>query len=615
MASWTILCWQLLFAMMAAMKQTGKTDQLETVRHSLAHLLAAAVMALWPDTKRTIGPAIDNGFYFDFEFKKPISDEDLPKIEAKMRELLPTWDSFSRHELTAAEAKKEYPDNRYKHELIDEFSKGGEKVTFYKSGDYWDLCRGGHVEHMSEIDPDSFKLDKLAGAYWRGDEKNPMLTRIYGLAFATPQELTDYLKQQEEAKQRDHRVLGERLELFATSPEIGPGLILWLPSGTVLKEQVEQLGRETEKSYGYQRVSTPHIAKEELFHTSGHLPYYQDDMYPPMKMDNETYYLKPMNCPHMHMIYKTRHRSYRELPLRLAEFGTVYRNEDSGTLMGMLRVRGMTQNDAHIYCTEEQVVDELVAVMEMHRYYYTLFGIEDYYVELALPDLKGKKAKYFDDPKGWERAVALLRQAAELSKMEVVEKEGEAAFYGPKFDFNIHSVTGREFGASTNQLDFGSGQRFGLTYNDKDGKEKVIPYIIHRAPLGSMERFVGFLIEHYGGAFPVWLAPEQIRLATVNNEEKTMSFAQRLVEQALEKNLRIHVDDTNESIGKKIRNSELMKVPYTLVIGQKEIESSEVLPRVRKDLESVDKHEPLKVEDFFDSVANEAKSRASKSSL
>ncbi len=615
-----------------------KDNHLYAMRHSLAHIMATAIQDLWPEAKFGVGPVVENGFYYDVDLGKvTLSEEGFGKIEKEMKKIIKADDKFERSEMAIDEAidwakKTKQP---YKQELLNDLKRSGTTVakdldaaelgleakqgskvadvSFYTNGDFVDLCRGPHVASTGKVG--AFKLHRVAGAYWRGNENNPQLQRIYGVAFETEQELEHHLKMLEEAKARDHRLLGERLDLFALSPEIGTGLILWLPNGTTIKDQVEALGKETEYQYDYQRVSTPHIAKDGLYYTSGHLPYYKDDMYPPMKLDNETYYLKPMNCPHMHMIYKSRPHSYRDLPIRYAEFGSVYRHEDSGTLMGLMRVRGMTQNDAHIYATEDQVVDELVSVMKMHQYYYDLFDIKDYYVELALPDIDRKPDKYFDDAKGWEKAVELLRAAAKKSGVKVIEKEGEAAFYGPKFDFNIRSVTGREFGASTNQLDFGSGKRFELMYADKDGQEKPVPYVIHRAPLGSDERFIGFLIEHYAGAFPVWLAPEQVRIITVNQEDKTVEFADKIHEQAKSLNVRSSVDNSNESVGKKIRNAEMMKVPYTIVIGEKEIASNEVVPRVRADMEVQKEHAARGVDEFLKTVANESKARVSKTSL
>ncbi len=580
----------------------NKDDNLNNLRHSCAHLLAAAVMELWPNAKRTIGPAIENGFYYDFDFgKEKISDDDLPRIEARMHELVKDWDKFEGREVPIAQAKAEYKDNSYKLELIDEFKD--QKLTFYKSGNYEDLCRGGHVDNPKE-QLKHFKLLSLAGAYWRGDEKNKMLTRIYGTIWPSKEELDHYLWQQEKAEKRDNRKLGKELELYTISPSVGPGLILWLPKGTVLREEIEKLGKEVENKYGYQRVTTPHIGKEELYITSGHLPYYAADMWPPMEYEGEKYYVKPMNCPHMHMIYKFKLRSYKDLPIRYAEFGTVYRHEDSGTLTGLLRVRGHTTNDAHIYCSEEHVISEIVKIMEMHSYYYDLFGIKDYYVELALPDFKKKADKYFDDPQAWEKAINLLRKAAKQIKIDVIEKEGSAAFYGPKFDFNIKSVTGREFGASTNQLDFGSGKRFNLTYTDKDGLEKIIPYVIHRAPLGSEERFIGFLIEHYAGAFPTWLAPVQVIVLPIS--DKHQEYAHKVVQQLQEVGVRVELNDKNEPLNARIRDTQLQKVPYILVVGDKEVKSDSVSVRSRHSKET----QVQKLQEFTGDILQEISTRS-----
>ena len=554
-----------------------QVNPLDNLRHSLAHLLAAAVMELWPDTKRTIGPAIENGFYFDFEFAKPISQDDLPKIEKKMREILPTWDKFTKHLLTAAEARKEYPKNPFKHELIKEFSKGGKKVTFYKSGNYWDLCRGGHVESAKEINSDAFRLTKVAGAYWHGDEKNPQLTRIYGVAFKTKKELDDYLAMLAEAEKRDHRILGAKLKLFTFSDLVGPGLPLWLPRGTAIRDAIEERAKKVEAEWGYQRVSTPHIAKEELFKTSGHLPYYADSMYPPMKLDDGNYYLKAMNCPMTHILYKAEPHSYRELPIRYAEYGPVYRHELSGTLSGLLRVRGFTQNDAHIYCREDQAEDEFLKVMKLHEYWYKeVFGIKDFYMRLSLP--ANDKKKFAGLPAGWEKSVEIVRRAMKKSGLPYEEAEGEAAFYGPKIDFQIKSVIGREETASTNQMDFLAAERFGLSYIDADGTKKPV-FVIHRAPLGSHERFIGFLIEHYAGAFPFWLAPVQVAILPIN--DKNSAYVEKVEKELRANNIRFETDNRNESIGKKIREAELQKIPYLLVIGDREAAAGTVSVRER----------------------------------
>jgi len=578
-------------------------DPIEHLRHSLAHLLGAAVLELYPGSKLAIGPSIDGGFYYDIDVAGKISDADLPRIEAEMRKILKTWDKFEGREVDADEARKFFKGNPYKEELISELENKGEKITLYTSGSFTDLCRGGHVASAKDINPEAFKLSHVAGAYWRGDEKNPQLTRAYGFAFVTKRELDDHITMLEEAKKRDHRKLGQQLELFTTIEEVGPGLPFWLPKGTILKEVLESFAKEIEAKEGYQRISTPHIAKENIFKTSGHLPYYADDMYPPMASEEGNYYLKPMNCPFSHMVYGYKKRSYRELPVRFAEFGTVYRYEKSGELLGLLRVRGMTQNDAHIYCTEKQAVDELVKIINLHSFYYKIFGIKDYYIELALPDFKNQKNKYFDNPSGWENAIKILKEAAKKSGIEYVENEGGAAFYGPKFDFNIKSAIGKEYGASTNQLDFGSGQRFGLNYVDKDGSDKTIPYTIHRAPLGSDERFIGFLIEHFAGAFPVWLSPVQAAVLPIT--EKQNKWAENVRDKLKEAGIRTEVDLDNETLGKKIRQAELQKVPYVLVVGEKEVKAKAVAVRQRGKGDVGQ----IKIEEFIEKITKEIESK------
>lgn len=577
--------------------------KLDNIRHSCAHLLATAVLELWPSTQNAIGPPIENGFYQDFDFGDvKITEEDFNKIEQKMHQVLTTWNDFQIKEVPSEQAKKDFAHNPYKLELVEEFAKEGKTITETVQGKFLDLCKGGHVDHpKAEIK--YFKLLSIAGAYWRGSEKNKMLTRIYGTCFTTQKGLDEYLTALEEAKKHDHRRLGQELNLFTISDEVGTGLILWLPKGTIIKEELENFGKETEKKWGYQRVSTPLISKEGLFYQSGHLPYYKDDMFPPMQVEGTNYYLKPMNCPHMHMIYKAQKHSYRELPIRYAEYGLVHRYEESGTLMGLMRVRGITQNDAHIYCSEDQVLKEVLNVMNLHKYYYDLFGIKNYYIELSLPDFKTKKDKYFDDPKGWEKSISILREAVKKSDIEVIEKEGTAAFYAPKFDFNIRSVTGREFGASTNQLDFGSGKNFNLTYTDKDGREKIIPYIIHRAPLGSSERFVGFLIEHYGGAFPTWLSPVQVQIIPISDQNN--GYVQNVLEHLMSASVRVEADLRAEKMQSKIRDAQLQKIPYMLIVGGREEEAKKVAVRTRsgEDLGS------MGIDEFLTKINQEIESK------
>ncbi len=578
-----------------------KQSNLDNLRHSAAHLLAAAVMKLWPDTKRTIGPSIEDGFYFDFEFSKPISEEDLPKIENEMREIVKTWNSFEKHELSAEDAKKEYPDNPYKHELIEEFSDSGKKnLSFYKSGEYWDLCKGGHVENPSK-ELRHFKLLSIAGAYWRGSEKNKMLTRIYGTAFATKDELQKYLIMKEEAKKRDHRKIGADLELFFIDDRVGKGLVMWLPKGTIIRDEIEKLVVEKENDYGYVRVITPHIAKEELFKTSGHLPYYKDSMYPGMQMDDAVYYLKAMNCPHHHIMYKHKPRSYRDLPLRLAEYGAVYRNELSGTLAGLLRVRGMTMNDAHMYLRKDQIKDEFKAVLKLTMEYFELFGLKDYWFRLSKwsPD---HTEKYIDEPENWEYSEQVLREVLQEMKVNYKEVSDEAAFYGPKVDVQFKSVVGREETMSTIQLDFAAKKRFNLTYIDEKGEENNEVFVIHRAPLSVHERFLAFLIEHYAGAFPLWLSPVQVKIIPI--AERHNEHAKK-IEAALKKmGIRAETDEKAESMQKKIRLAQQEKAYYMLVLGDKEIESGEVNVRDRSG-----KNSNMKIEDFTNKAKLEIENR------
>lgn len=570
------------------------TIDLQNLRHSLAHLLAAAVEELYPDAKRTIGPAIENGFYYDFDFPTPISDKDLKNIEKKMKRLLPSWKEFVGTEVSAAEAREKVKGNEYKLELINELAtpptppldnEGNKtRITFYKSGNFEDLCRGGHTEDLSKIDPESFCLQKIAGAYWRGDEKNKMLTRIYGLAFATKEELSNYLKMQEEAEKRDHRKLGASLDLFTFDEEIGKGLPIWLPKGNLIKEALEDWAKKTETERGYQRVTTPIITKENLFFTSGHLPLYKDSMYAPISIEDENYYIKPMNCPFHHKVFSARPRSYRELPLRIAEYGWCHRYEDSGSLFGLMRVRGMQMNDAHIYASMDNAIEEFVNVIKLHEYYYKHLGINKYEMELALRDPNNMN-KYHGEESDWKLAEKMTIEAMEKSGVPYKVVQEGAAFYGPKMDFQIYSSTGRMFTASTNQLDLYMGKRFKLEYTDKEGNTQT-PVIIHRAPLGTHERFIGFLIEHFGGNFPLWLSPVQIAILPIG--EGQVEYARSVAaELRIEnKELRIDIDERSESIGKKIREQEKQKTPYMLILGAKEQESGTLSLRGRgeKDL-------------------------------
>ncbi len=561
-------------------KYRQENRQVENIRHSLAHLLAMAVLKKYPMAKLGIGPVIENGFYYDFLLPEVMTAEMLPELEKEMKRTATEGLLFSGKKVTPLEAKKLFKNQPFKLELARDFVKEKKQLTIYTTGhkisrpttynlqpiSFTDLCRGGHVKNTQEINPDVFALTHLAGAYWKGSEKNPMLTRIYGVAFATKKELDQWREREQEAKKRDHRVLGEQLGIFTLAKEVGPGLPLWLPNGTMIRDLIEEYAKKIERAWGYERVATPHIAKEELYRMSGHIPYYANDMFPPMALDDGNYYLKAMNCPHTHMIYKARPKSYRDLPVRYAEYGTVYRYERSGTLAGMLRVRGFTQNDAHIYCREDQAEDEFLNVMRLHEFWYRdIFGITDFYMRLSLPTKDNKK--YANLPKEWAASVRIVRSAMKKSGLPFVEAEGEAAFYGPKVDFQIKSVIGREESASTNQLDFLATKRFNLTYKGNDGKDKPV-FVIHRAPLGSHERFIAFLIEHYAGAFPFWLAPVQIAVLPIG--EKQRAYAKKVFDELFNNGFRVQIRDADESLGKRIREAELQKIPYLLIVGEKE---------------------------------------------
>ena len=547
------------------------TSNLEHVRHTLAHLMAAAVGELYPYAKPTIGPAIETGFYYDFDFSggAPLSETQLKDIEKKMRKILPSWKEFTHEVVTADAARARFAGNPFKIELINNLEKEGATITLYTCGNFTDLCRGGHTENPAkEIPSDSFKLDRVAGAYWRGDEKNAMLTRIYGFAFATKEDLDAHLRQAEEAEKRDHRRLGKELELFTFDEEIGRGLPIWLPKGNIIKEELENWAKATEREWGYKSVTTPIITKENLFITSGHLPLYKDSMYAPISIEDENYYIKPMNCPFHHKVFAALPHSYKDLPLRIAEYGWCHRYEDSGSLFGLMRVRGMQMNDAHIYVTPEQAVEEFVRVIKLHEYYYKLLGIKKYEMELALRDPK-KMDKYHGEEEDWRIAEEMTTKAMQLSGVPFKVVHEGAAFYGPKMDFQIYSTTGRMFTASTNQLDLYMGKRFNLEYTDKDSSKKT-PYIIHRAPLGTHERFIGFLIEHYAGAFPLWMSPVQAVILPIS--EKHVEYAQEIATELRKANLRIEVAD-QDSLGKRIRTTKIAKIPYTLVVGDQEVQA------------------------------------------
>ncbi|MCX6718560.1 MAG: threonine--tRNA ligase [Candidatus Staskawiczbacteria bacterium] len=584
-------------------------ENIEKIRHSLAHILASAVLELYPKTKLGMGPAIENGFYYDFllpagALREGGQEETLQKIEDKMKALILQKLKFEKQNITKRRAKKLFAIQPYKLELIKDLP--GENVSIYQTGEFVDLCKGPHIKSTKEIDVKAFKLNKIAGAYWKGSEKNKMLTRIYGLAFETEKELADYLKMMEEAEKRDHRKLGKELKIFTFSEMVGPGLPLWLPNGAVIIEEIEKLGKDMEREAGYLRVKTPHIAKEIMYKTSGHLPYYADTMFPPMILEEDgkkiKYYLKAMNCPHHHQIYAFEPRSYRDLPLRLAEYGTCYRYEKSGELFGLMRVRSMEMNDAHIYCTEEQFAEEFLNVIKLYLEYFKIFGIQKYVMRFSTHSKEGLGKKYINNEKLWKKTEDMVRATLLKEKIPFVEVKNEAAFYGPKIDVEVWSAIGREFTLATNQVDFAVPERFGLTYIDKDGKEKT-PICIHRAPLSTHERLIGFLIEHYAGAFPLWLSPVQIAVIPIS--EKHDDYAKKIEKELKENNVRVEVKNENESLGKKIREAEMQKIPYLLIVGDKEISANAVSVRERGkgDLGQV------QIDKFIDKIKEEIKLR------
>lgn len=548
--------------------------QLQNLRHSLAHLLAAAVLEIWPDAKRAIGPAVDNGFYYDFEFSSPITESDLPKIEKKMKQLLKTWDKFEREEVSPKQAKEDYRENPYKIELIEEFSGDGQTLTYYKSGEFSDLCRGGHFEGLNKIDPQSFRLDRLAGAYWRGDEKNKMLTRIYGLAFESKAALEEYLKLREEAQKRDHRLLGPKLGLFIFH-EYSPGAPFYLPKGSIVRNELEKFVRSVSYGPGYSEVRLPQLFDSELFKTSGHWEHYKDDMFT-LESEGRTFGLKPMNCPGHMLLFKQGLYSYRDLPLRYAEMSTLYRNELSGTLSGLTRVRAFAQDDCHIFLAPEQVADEVAELLRRIQKIYSIFGMKVEDVALST-----RPEKSLGTEEEWDEAEAALATALQKAGWQYEINSGDGAFYGPKIDMRIKDALGRKWQLATIQLDFQMPQRFGLEYVTPDNSRKT-PIVIHRALLGSFERFLAILIEHYAGAFPLWLSPVQISILPIS--ENQAAYAGEIRDRLLaeNENLRIEVDARGESIGKKIREATMQKIPYQIILGQKEVDDGMLAVRTRE---------------------------------
>jgi threonyl-tRNA synthetase len=551
------------------------TDGKTTFWHSSAHLMAEAVQSMFPAAKFWVGPAVDKGFYYDIDLgDQKISDDDLAGLEKKMSELARQNNVYTRKYMPKQEAVEYFTTkgDEYKLDLLQNLQDG--EITFYTQGDFTDLCRGPHIPNTGFIK--AIKLTSIAGAYWKGNENNKQLTRIYGVTFPNQKELDEYLLMLEEAKKRDHRKLGKELGIYTMDDDTGQGLPLWLPNGGIIIEELEKLAKETEQAGGYKRVVTPHIAKESMYLTSGHLPYYADSMFPPMELDGTKYYLKAMNCPHHHKIFDAEPKSYKDLPFRLAEYGTCYRYEQSGELFGLMRVRCLHMNDAHIYCSKEQFADEFRAVNDMYLKYFKIFGIDKYVMRLSLHDPAKRGQKYVNEPELWEQTESMVRQVLIDSNIPFVEVQDEAAFYGPKIDVQIWSAIGREFTLATNQVDFNSGNKFKLNYTTQQNGTDV-PLIIHRAPLGTHERFIGFLLEHYAGKFPAWLAPLQVKILPIS--DKYMEYAQSVLQKLKKADIRVEIDDRNEKIGKKIRDTEMMKVPYMLVVGEKEMADGKVSVR------------------------------------
>lgn len=557
--------------------------------------MAAAVLELWPDALPTLGPAIENGFYYDFDFgDQKISEEDFPKIEEKMHQIVKNWKGFEKVEIPKDEALGQFENNPYKKELIVEIVDKGEKITLYKSGNFSDLCRGGHIENSSE-NLRYFKLLSIAGAYWRGNEKNKMLTRIYGTVFPTQEELDNYLKLQEEAKKRDHRKIGKELGLFTINEEVGQGLTLWLPNGSVIRREIDNFMVAEQEKMGFKHVYSPHIGRKSLWEKSGHWDLYREKMYSPMDVDGVEYLVKPMTCPMHIQSYLFTPRSYRDLPFRIAEIASVYRYEKSGELNGLLRVRAFTQDDAHVFCTQDQAVDEFISVFNFIQKLYKTFGFEDYKVRLGI---RSSKEKYLGNDSVWEKAQEKIIEALKKIGVDYFISEGDAAFYGPKADFLIKDALGREWQCGTVQIDFMLPERFSLKYIDQDGSEKT-PVMIHRAPLGSLERFLAILIENYAGNFPTWLTPVQVKVLPIT--EKHLEYAESVFKNLKEAEIRVELDNRNERLQAKIRDAQMEKVAYMFIVGDKEIETNAVAVRKRNGEDLGSKN----LEDFIKSLKKE----------
>lgn len=613
---------------------SDKNDELYAMRHSLAHIMASAIQRLWPQTKFGVGPVVEDGFYYDVDNEEhPISEDDFKLIEKEMQKIIKTNEPFEHFDMSIDEAvawAKKY-EQPYKLELLNDLKRAGttvakdldaaelgvdsgelskvKKVSFYRNGDFTDLCRGPHVESTGKVG--AFKLMRVSGAYWRGNDKNPQMQRIYGVAFATEKELKEFLEMLEEAKKRDHRKLGQELDLFVFSELVGPGLPLFTPRGTILREELNRFSQELQEGGGYERVAIPHVTKIELYKTSGHYDKYPERFSVTSTESDDVFMMKPMNCPHHTQIYASRPRSYRDLPIRYMETTVVYRDEKAGELHGLSRVRGATQDDSHAFVRDDQIESEFESIANMVKIMYEDVFEMPFRVRLAFRD---ESDKYFGDKALWDRAQSSIQKIADKLGFKYVIEEGEATFYGPKIEFVVKDALGRENQLATIQLDFVQPERFGLEYAAEDGSKKR-PVMVHKALLGSIERFLSVYIEHTAGKFPVWVAPEQIRLLTVNQEAETVAFAEKIAGRAKDLGLRLTVDNSNESVGKKIRNAGLFKVPYAVVIGEKEMETGELLPRIRKDLEVSEDHEAHTVEEFLKTIAHDAKSRVSKTSL
>ena len=601
--------------------ENSEKGLLYKIRHSTAHVMAQAVMELYPDAKLAIGPPIENGFYYDFDLGtdsdgKPLafSPEDLEKIEKRMRQIVAGKHEFSYREISAEEARELFKDQPYKLELIDGLIEGDADeygaasdetpvLSTYRQDTFEDLCRGPHVGDTGEIRPDAFKLLTVAGAYWRGDENKSMLQRIYGTAWHTKDELKQHLQMLEEARKRDHRKLGRDLEIFIFDEDVGPGLPLWLPNGGIVIEELEALAKEMEEKRGYDRVRTPHLAKDALFERTGHLSHYAESMYPPMEMEGVRYYMKPMNCPFHHKIFDSKPRSYRDLPLRLGEYGTCYRFEKSGELFGLMRVRSMQMNDAHIYCSEEQFEEEFMGVVDLYLEYFRIFGVEKYVMRLSTHHKTGLGKKYIDNESMWLKTEEMVRNAMRNGAVPFVEVPDEAAFYGPKIDVQIWSAIGREFSLATNQVDFAVPARCDLNFVNRAGESET-PICLHRAPLGTHERMIGFLLEHYAGKFPVWLSPEHARVIPINDGHN--DYAQKIAERLREANTRAQADLGPDRMNAKIRQAQLMQVPYMLVVGDREVENSTVSVRKRDGA----RQNGLPVEEFVAAIQERIATRA-----